>query len=210
MLATLAAVALASAGTGCGTGTPPPRATSTPSGSTPVTSSTASRVTVSESVPASPTPPPTDPATVFAADGIGRYLIGGQLANLQAQGLLAGVTQSPTCFGAASAAATGIYAGVITLSFLSGRLVWIRTASDTLVTPAGAKVGMSLVDAQTLYGSRGTLITSTSGSKVFVVRVSATALALALSLDSTNTRVTSISGGEAERLEMAARLGDTC
>ena len=57
------------------------------------------------------------------------------------------------------------------------------------------KVGMAVANAQTLYGNRGTLITSPSGSKSIMVRVTGTALALVLYLDPAGNTVTGIGGG---------------
>ena len=210
----LAAVATAGAltlvGIGCGTGTPPPSATPTKSTASAITSSTAPRVTASASAAVSPTPPPTDPGTVFAADGVGPYLIGAQLIEMQGRALVTGAADSQTCAGTTTAAATGRYAGVISLSFVGGQLVSVRTASSTLVTPSGAKVGMTFADAQTLYGGRGTLITAPSGTKAMVLRVTGAVLALVLYLDPTNATVASIGGGQADRLESSARTGDGC
>jgi hypothetical protein len=216
-LAARLVTALATAGvltltaTGCGTGTPPPSGPTTPTASTTAASPAVPTVTTSGSASAAPAPPTTDPAIIFAADGIGPYIIGTQLSELQGRALVTGVFESQLCADSKGAAATGRYAGVISLSFTAGRLVSVHTTSDTLVTPSGAKVGMSLADAQSLYGGRGTLITSTAGaSKALVVRVTATALAVVLFLDPTNTKVASMSGGEAERLESAARAGEGC
>jgi hypothetical protein len=210
LIALATAGALTLAGTGCGTGTPPPRSTAPPSATTRAASSTTARVTPSGSAAVSPTPPATDPAIVFAADGIGPYLIGTQLSELQGRALVANAVDSQACVGYQEAAPIGRYAGILTLLFTAGRLASIRTTSDTLVTPAGAKVGMALADAQTLYGSRATPITAPSGGKALSVRVTATTLGLVLYLDSTNTKVIAMSGGEADHLETAAHLGEAC
>lgn len=210
LMALAAAGTLTLTATGCGTGTPPPSGTPTPTASTAIASPTAPTVNASGSAMASPTPPPTDPATVFAADGIGPYVIGTQLSELQGRSLVTGVVDSQSCAGSMGAVATGRYAGVISLTFTAGRLVSVHTTSDTLVTPAGAKVGTPLADAQALYGGRGTLIASPSGTKAVAIRVTATALGVVLFLDPTNTKVASMSGGEADRLETTARTGQGC
>jgi hypothetical protein len=69
---------------------------------------------------------------------------------------------------------------------------------------------MTLAEVQGIYGARGTLITGTLGNKAFIVRVPASALAIVFYLDPSNTRVASMSGGEAQPLEAAARSGEGC
>jgi hypothetical protein len=208
----LAALGLAGAiaVAGCGTGTPPPSGTPTPTGSTPTAaSSVATRPSATASpgagigTSATPTPPQTDPATVFGADGIGPYLVGATLADLMTRGQVTGVADT-------AAAPTGGYADLLALSFSGGQLVSVRTTSATLVTPSGAKVGMSLADAQSLYGGRAKVITTPSGSKALVIAVIATTYALVLYLDAGNSTVTAISGGDGNRLESALRSGSTC
>jgi hypothetical protein len=195
-------------GSACTKGSPTPTGSTTP-GTTPAAGAKASPSAGASATP-SPTPPPTDPATVFAADGIGPYLIGTQLTELEGRSLVASVVDSPLCVDTKVANATGRYATQVTLTFTAGRLVWIHTISTDLVTPSGVKVGMPLTDVQTIYGSRGTLITSTKGPKGLVVRVPASTLAVVAFLDPTNTTVASMSGGEADRLETAARTGEGC
>jgi hypothetical protein len=215
----LAALGLAGAiaVAGCGTGTPPPSGTPTPTGRTPTAaSSVATRPSATTSpgaglgTSATPTPPPTDPATVLGADGIGPYLVGATLTDLQTRGQVSGVADSTACAGTTAAAPTGGYADLLALSFSGGQLVSVRTTSNTLVTPSGAKVGMSLADAQSLYGGRAKVITTPSGSKALVIAVIATTYALVLYLDAGNNTVTAMSGGDANRLESALRSGSTC
>jgi hypothetical protein len=201
----LAAVVLAASVAACGED--PPGGTTAPGGS-PTASPPA--VSSSPSVSPSPTPPPTDPAIVFAADGIGAYVIGTTQSDLQARGLITDVEESLLCDTVFIAKGTGRYATTITLTFRSGRLSAVHTASDTLITPSGARVGLPLADIQGIYGARGTLINGSAGNKAFSVRVPASALAIVFYLDETNTRVKSMSGGEAQALEDAARVGEGC
>jgi hypothetical protein len=160
--------------------------------------------------PSAPPSPTADPATVFAADGIGPYVIGTSLADLQGRALVTGISESPLCDDAKGAEATGRFAGQITLSFRADRLTAVTTNSTTLVTPSGARVGMTLAQLQAVYGGRGTLITGTLGNKAFVVRVIGSGLGIVFYLDATNTRVAAMSGGEAAPLEDAARVGEGC
>lgn len=202
--AAIAVVALATAG--CDRGSP----SGSPTPGTTAAGGPSASATVSPTASPSLTAPPTDPAIVFAADGIGAYVIGTMLSDLQSRALVTAIAESQLCADTKGANATGRYAGQLSFTFKSNRLVAVHTTSTTLVTPSGAKVGMALPELQGVYGARGTLITGTSGNKAFVVRVPATALAIVFFLDSTNTRVASMSGGEAERLETAARVGEGC
>lgn len=203
-LATAVMVALLVAG--CGTGTPPTNdASPARTATTDVPSPTAS-----PSASLTPTPPPTDPAIVFAADGIGPYVIGTTLADLQNRALVTGIADDQTCPGVTTAAATQPYAGRLTVTFIRGRLSSIHTASDTLVTPAGVKVGMPLTQVEAVYGGRGTLLARSDGRKALVVRSPATAFAVTLSLNEDGTAVASMSAGEADTLETVARTGVPC
>lgn len=191
---------------GCGRDADPPAG---PAAGATSSVTPAASASPSPSVTAAPSPSPTvDPAIVFAADGIGDYIIGKTLSELS--GKLTGIVESELCADSKGAEATGRYAGQLTFSFYRDRLVSVHTTSTALVTPSGAKVGMTLRQVQDIYGSRGTLITGTLGNKAFIVRVPASGLAVVFFLDPTNTRVASMSGGEAQRLEDAARAGEGC
>jgi hypothetical protein len=154
--------------------------------------------------------PTRDPATVFAADGIGPYVIGASLSDLQTRALVTAIFESPHCADAKGGEATGRFAGQVTLSFKANRLIAVNTNSTALVTPSGARVGMTLAQLQAVYGSRGTLITGTLGNKAYIVRVMGSGLGIVFYLDATNTRVAAMSGGEATPLEDAARVGEGC
>jgi hypothetical protein len=187
---------------------PPPNAQS-PTGSQPPPTTTA---TASPSPSRTPTPtaPPTDPVIVFAADGIGGYLIGASLADLTTRGLVKSAADSPQCADTKTADTAGTYAGKVSLTFRSGKLSAVHTASTAYVTPSGAKVGMTASALQALYGDRGMMITGQLGNKAYSVRVPATPLALVFFFDQSNTMVASMSGGEAQPLENAVRTGEGC
>jgi hypothetical protein len=158
--------------------------------------------------PAESTP---DPATVLAADGIGPYVVGASLSDLQSRSLVANVEKSVVCDDSwRYAEATGRYADDLTMTFQLGRLVDVHTSSAELVTPSGARAGMSLTELQSIYGTRGTLITGTSGNQAFSVRVPDTDLGIVFYLDETNTTARAVSAGEVERLEQAAIVGEGC
>jgi len=188
-------------------GSPPPDSQS-PTASKPATS-TASPGPSPSRTP-TPTAPPTDPVIIFAADGIGGYTIGASLADLTAHGLVKTATDSPQCADTKTADTVGTYAGKVSLTFRAGKLSAVHTTSNAYVTPSGAKVGMTVTALQALYGDRGMVITGQLGNKAYSVRVPATPLALVFFFDQTNTTVTSMSGGEAQPLENAARTGEGC
>jgi hypothetical protein len=160
---------------------------------------------------ASATEPTTDPATVLAADGIGPYVIGARMTELQSRDLLTNIAPSFNCEDSfQNAEATGRYADELSIAFNSGRLTDVGTESTDLVTPSGARVGMLLTELQSLYGSRGTLITGVSGNQAFSVHVPGTVLGIVFYLDETNTKARSMRAGVVERLDMMAVVGEGC
>lgn len=191
-------------------GSPPPTGQAPTATGPPAPGATTPAVSPSPSRTPPPTAPPTDPVVVFAADGIGGYRIGSDLSDLIATHLIITATDSASCADAKTADTTGAYAGKVSLTFRTGKLSAIHTTSTAYVTPSGAKVGMTLAALQGIYGTRGTVITGQLGNKAYSVRVPATQLALVFFLDQTNTTVTSMSGGEAQPLEDAARTGEGC
>ena len=159
----------------------------------------------------SATHPTTDPATVLAADGIGPYVIGARMSDLQSQALITNIEPSFNCDDLwQHAEATGRYAHELVVTFYLGRLIDIGTDSTDLVTPSGARVGMLLADIQSIYGRRGTLITGTSGNQAFSVHVPDTILGIVFYLDATNTETQSMSAGEVQRLDQTAIVGEGC
>jgi hypothetical protein len=201
------AIALLSVASACRATGPSTPATT---GATPASAGASSSPSPTPSTSPTPTTPPTDPAIVFAADGIGGYTIGTALTDLQSRAMVTNITESPFCADAKGADATGVYAGKVTLTFRTGRLTAVHTLSTVYVTPSGGKVGMLLTDLQSIYASRGTLITGNLGNKAFSVRVPASGLGIVFYLDSTNTKVAAMSGGDAQALEDAARNGEGC
>jgi hypothetical protein len=174
--------------------TPAPTATATPSPT---------------DTPSSAEPTP-DPA-VLTADGIGSYVVGATLSDLQSRGLVANVASSVNCDASwQDAQATGRYAEQLTVNFHLGRVTDVATSSTELVTPSGARVGMSLTELQAIYGSSGTLIKGINGNQALSVRVPNTTLGIVFYLDETNTKAVSMSAGEVERLEQAAEFGEGC
>jgi hypothetical protein len=159
----------------------------------------------------SPNEPSTDPATVLAANGIGPYVIDAKLSELQSRALVTNIEPSFHCDDTwQGAEATGRYAGQLTATFHLGRLIDLHTNSTELVTPSGARVGMPLTELQSIYGSRGTLITGTSGNQAISVHVPDTALGIVFYLDEKNTKALSMSAGRVERLEQVAVVGEGC
>jgi hypothetical protein len=163
--------------------------------------------------PAEATP---DPATVLAANGIGPYVVGASLADLESRGLITNVEGSVHCDDSwQGAEATGRYAGQLTVTFYLGRLIDVHARSSELVTPSGARVGMSLTELQSIYGSRGTLIKGMSDSPVaenqaLSVRVPDTELGIVFFLDESHAKSDAMSAGKVERLEQIAVFGEGC
>ena len=161
--------------------------------------------------------PTTDPAIVLAANGIGPYVVGASLADLQPRGLLTNVEPSFHCDASwQGGEATGRYAGQLWVTFYLGRLIDVHTFSTQLVTPSGARVGMTLTELQDIYGSRGTLITGdpqitgTNDPRALSVRVPNSDLGIVFFLDETSTKASSMSAGQVERLEQMAVFGEGC
>jgi hypothetical protein len=152
---------------------------------------------------------------VLAANGIGPYVVGASLADLQSRGLLTNVEPSFHCDASWQGGhATGRYAAQLTwVTFHLGRLVDVHTSSIELVTPSGARVGMSLTELQGIYGDRGTIVTRGDGWMAYQalsVRVPNTELGIVFYLDETNSKVRSMGAGEVQALEDLARNGEGC
>jgi hypothetical protein len=148
---------------------------------------------------------------VLAANGIGPYVIGARLSELQSRADVTNIEPSFNCDDEWQAAeATGRYAGQLIVTFYRGRMIDLHTNSTELVTPSGARVGMPLTELQSIYGSRGTLITGTSGNQAFSVRVPDSALGIVFYLDETNAKARSMSAGGVQRLEQMAVVGEGC
>ncbi|MEV2240889.1 hypothetical protein [Micromonospora sp. NPDC049891] len=115
--------------------------------------------------------PPTTTA-VMSVRGAGPYRIGASLDRLTAAGLID--WSVATCDGVVAAGATGTWAGVILLAFRHGRLVEVSTATVPPYSPAGAGVGMTFAQLETIYGPRGGLISNDAGTATaYLVRVGA-------------------------------------
>ena len=133
------------------------------------------------------------------------------MSELQSEALITKIEPSFNCDDSwQHAEATGRYADELFVTFYLGRLTDIGTDSTDLVTPSGARVGMLLTEVQSIYGSRGTLITGTSGNQAISVHVPDTALGIVFYLDETNTKTQSMSAGEVQRLEQTAVVGEGC
>ncbi|MEV4121385.1 hypothetical protein [Micromonospora sp. NPDC049645] len=107
---------------------------------------------------------------VLSVAGAGVYRIGVSLAALTANGHIDWTAQG--CGGVVNAGATGSWAGVLLLAFRDGRLVEVGTATAPPQSPAGARVGMSFAELETIYGRRGSLIRNDAGdAEAYLVRV---------------------------------------
>jgi hypothetical protein len=154
-------------------------------------------------------------SNVIAAHGVSPYVVGARLDTLASRGLVANIIASENCDATWQAAdATGRYAGRLGLTFESGRLTDVVTTSGALVTPSGARVGMTLRDLQRIYGDRGKLITGVSGNQAFSVPVAGSKLGIVFFFEAADThrvpKINAISAGGVERLEQSAYVGEGC
>lgn len=173
--------------------------------------SSPARVTASPTPTRSPFPtaPATNPAVVFAADGVGGYTIGADLTDLQTRGMVTNIAPVPLCVDTRQAQATGVYAGKLSLTFRAAQLTAIHTTDPGFVTPSGVKVGLPVADLTSTYGPRAALISGKAGQAI-TVRVPATTLALVFALDATDKVVAGMFAGQAQAAEDAATTGQAC
>lgn len=107
---------------------------------------------------------------VLSVRGTGPYRIGASEQRLAGLGLIDYWGQpAPNTTGIFYAGATGGYAGAIILTFRNHRLVEISTATSSVVSPAGAMVGMSFAELERIYRHRGRLIHNSAGSPAYLV-----------------------------------------
>lgn len=109
---------------------------------------------------------------VLSVRGAGPFRIGVTQRSLADAGLLTGIATQPGC-PIVRAGATGEWAGKILLAFRNGRLAEVGTATAPPRSPAGAQVGMSWADLESVYGRRGHLIHNAAGEPAYVVHVGA-------------------------------------
>ena len=130
--------------------------------------SSPARVTASPTPTRSPFPtaPATNPAVVFAADGVGGYTIGADLTDLQTRGMVTNIAPVPLCVDTRQAQATGVYAGKLSLTFRAAQLTAIHTTDPGFVTPSGVKVGLPVADLTSTYGPRAALISGKAGQAI--------------------------------------------
>jgi hypothetical protein len=184
---------------------------SQPETAQPLTPAPTASPTSSPSWMPSPTDPAVDAATVFAANGIGPFVVGARMSELQSRGLVEDVGSSFHCDDSwLNASATSPNEAQLWFNFHFGRLTVISTSSTDLVTPSGARVGMTLTELKGIYGSRGRLIEGWMGNQAFSVRVPDTALGIVFYLDETNITTLWMGAGEAQPLEELAVHGEGC
>lgn len=182
---------------------------------TPIVSGEAAPPSPGPSSIAGPTTAPPSPSVdplVLSVDGIGPYRLGtgATLDQLQGTGVLTSVANGgeacPQHFGAQG---TGQYTG-IRLWFLPDRkLDFVIARAPTIRTPSGARVGNTLAELQTIYGSRGEVLT-VGGAKAYIVRVASSGRAIFFELDLANAQVIAVYAGGGDRLAQRFLGGSDC
>lgn len=151
---------------------------------------------------------PTSDALVITVDGAGPYKHGDTLTHLQSAGLLkdrvSGGEACPSFWGANG---TGKWTGVQLWFQSDGKLDFVIARENTISTPSGAKVGMTLNQLKSIYGAKGEVL-SNSGAKAYLVVASGKALYF--ELDQENTKVFAILAGGADRLKSRFLDGADC
>ena len=105
---------------------------------------------------------------VITVLGAGPYRFGTSLDRLTAAGLIDWVT-GPDAAGTQLAGSAGSWSGELVLTFHHGVLVVVETATGSVRTAAGARVGMSFAEVESIYHGYGKLITNDQGSTAYVV-----------------------------------------
>ncbi|MDG4831539.1 hypothetical protein O7627_19765 [Solwaraspora sp. WMMD1047] len=108
--------------------------------------------------------------SVLSVRGAGPYRIGARLQALHEAGLIDWVTPPQEC-DVVLTGVTGEWSGALILAFRAGRLVEVGTATVPPRSPAGASVGMSWSELESIYGDRGRLIRNPDGEQAYVVRI---------------------------------------
>ncbi len=107
---------------------------------------------------ASPTPIAPPSLAAFTFDGVGPYQIGGDFDALKLHGLLADVVQGSQVCGDQYQSAHGVqpYQDIwISAKGGMSQIYVVVNGSTALATPSGAKVGSTLAQLKSLYGSAG-------------------------------------------------------
>src|SRR5689334_11498222 len=107
---------------------------------------------------------------VITVLGAGPYRMGASLDRLTAAGLISWVT-GPDAAGTQLAGSAGSWGGELILTFHHGRLVVVETATGSVRTAAGARVGMAFAEVESIYHGYGKLITNGEGNTAYVVPV---------------------------------------
>ena len=131
-------------------------------------------VAVGVSGPAASAPRAATPAVaadhVITVLGAGPYRIGTCLSRLSAAGRIDWVT-GPDGAGTQLAGSAGSWSGELVLTFHHGFLVVVETDTGSVRTAAGARVGMSFAEVESIYHGYGRLITNDQGNTAYVVPV---------------------------------------
>ncbi|HZN76817.1 MAG TPA: hypothetical protein VFC00_34760 [Micromonosporaceae bacterium] len=163
-------------------------------------------------VPSTKPPAAAETSLVLSVNGIGPFTLGtgATLDQLQATGQIASVGDGgeacPQFFGAQG---NGPWSGV-RLWFRPDRTLDFVIARDQAIrTPSGAHVGSTLAELQSIYGSRGEVLTSGS-AKAYIVRVASSGRAIFFELDIANAKVVAMFAGGSDRLAQRFLNGADC
>jgi hypothetical protein len=122
--------------------------------------------------PRAATPVATAPTAdhVITVLGAGPYRMGTKLDRLSAAGLIDWVT-GPDAAGTQLAGSAAAWSGELMLTFHHGFLVVVETATGSVRTAAGARVGMSFAEVEAIYHGYGKLLTNDQGRTAYLVPV---------------------------------------
>jgi hypothetical protein len=160
----------------------------------PTSTETSNPPTGAASTPASGSPSATaSPANVleFTVDGIGKYQIGANLADLKVDpGVVEDQTGQPPCPTNTTARGAGTLHDIV-LSFKpTGDLYLVTNVSTGIPTPSGAYLGTPLVQLKAIYaGVSGTELTAGSSKAFLVTTVSGRGILFYLDSGGTITKM---------------------
>lgn len=107
-------------------------------------------------------------APAFTADGIGPYLLGAKLSDLKTAGVLDEVKPGTETCDYTSARGTGAYQDISMIFRPGGTLRVVTNRSAGIPASSGARLGNTLAELQTIYGSAGEKLTRDDGEVAYL------------------------------------------